>query len=226
MNILYSLSRNLYPQLKGAIASLLDHNDSVKIYIMAEDSELPFEIPCEHRILNVSRQQVFTEECPNISSRFTYLAMMRVCTPELIPEDRIIQLDVDTIVCDTLQPIWETDMTGKWVGWVRELKGKWEPFGKPYYNFGVAALNLKQMRQDNTVEFMVKALNSIKTPYIDQDIMNMFAVPDRTVSLDMRYNECFCCGETANPAIVHYAGYKDWAENPDMPRREYLDRYR
>ena len=83
MNIVYSLSRNLYPYLKGAIRSLLDHNDDVKIYVFAEDDELPFEIPCEHEIINVSGQTYFPPDNPNCKSQFTYMAMMRLATPLL-----------------------------------------------------------------------------------------------------------------------------------------------
>ena len=226
IKVVYSLSRNLYPYLQGAIRSLLDHNRDVFVYVLAEDDELPFEIPCPHRILNVSGQTVFPPDGPNMRSQFTYMAMMRVCTPDLIPEVKVIQLDIDTIVCDSLQPIWDINLTGKWVAWCPEYLGNWRPVGDKYYNFGVAVLNLYQLRKDNAPEFMVHELNEFRYAFLDQDVMNRFAIPDKTVDMPVRYNECFCCGKTDNPAIVHYAGYPDWMNNPNMPRREYLDRYR
>ena len=225
VNVVYSLSRNLYPWLKPSITSLLEHNRDAKIFVLAEDDELPFEIPCEHEILNMSGQQIFPPDGPNMRSEFTYMAMLRVCTPELIQAERVIQLDVDTIVCDSLAPIWETDLDGKWLAWAPEILGRYKPFGREYYNFGVAVLNLRQLRKDRAPEYMVKTLNSIQLRFLDQDTMNMFALPDKTVDLPIRYNECFCCGHTDNPAIVHFAGYPDWMTNRAMPRREYLDRY-
>ena len=105
MAVVYSLSRNLYPYLRGAIRSLLDHNENVKIYVMAEDDDVGFDIPCEHQILNMSQQIIFPVNGPNMRSQFTYMAMLRACTAELIPEEKIIQLDIDTIVCDSLLPI-------------------------------------------------------------------------------------------------------------------------
>ena len=225
MNVCYSLTRNLYPYLKGAIRSLLDHNSDVKIYVLAEDDELPFEIPCEHRTINMSGQEYFLADTQNTRSPFTYMAMLRVATPELIPEDRVIQLDIDTIVCDRLEPIWNLDLNGKWLAWCPEHLGVYKPFGEKYYNFGVAVLNLAQMRKDNATEFMVRELNRFYYRFLDQDVMNRFAVPDKTVDLDVRYNECFCCGQTDNPAIVHFAGYPDWYKNPEIPRYEYRARY-
>lgn len=222
IKVVYSLSRNLYPWLKYSIRSLIEHNPDVKIYVLAEDDALPFDIPVEHKILNVSGQTYFRPDGPNMKSQFTYLAMIRVCTPELIDEDRVIQLDVDTIICDSLAPIWETDLEGKWLAWAPEISGQWKPFGPDYYNFGVAVLNLRQLRLDRAPDYMVKALNSIQVPFIDQDIMNMFAVPEKTVRMPARFNECFCCGQSGNPAIVHYAGFPDWMTDPATPRREYL----
>ena len=225
INVVYSLTRNLYPYLKGAIRSLLDHNDDVMIYVMAEDDELPFEISCPHRILNMSGQTFFPAGGPNMTNGFTYMAMLRAATPLLIPAYRVIQLDIDTIVCDSLRPICDLDMTGKWIAWCPEYNGQFRPFGPMYYNFGVAVLNLGQLRADNAAEFMVRELNRFQYPFLDQDVMNRFAVPDKTVDLPVRFNECFCCGQTDNPAIVHYAGFPDWFTNPDVPRREYLVKY-
>lgn len=224
MNIVYSGTRNLYPCMNGAIASLLEHNPEAKVYVLAEDDTLPFEF--HGTVINVSGQQYFPPDGPNRDNHFTYMAMLRVCTPELIPEDRVIQLDVDTIVCDSLEEIWNTDLDGKWVCWCPEHLGIYHPYGPKYYNFGVAVMNLKQMRGDHFTERAVEMLNTKRYPYIDQDIMNILAVPDKTVDLPVRYNESFCCGKTDNPAIVHYAGFHDWYTNDDVPRAFYRDLYK
>lgn len=225
MNVVYAGTRNLYPAMKGAIRSLLEHNPDAKVYILAEDDAVPFDLPCT--VINVSGQTYFPPDNPNMKSQFTYMAMIRLCTPELIQEDRVIQLDVDTIVCDSLEPIWNIDMTGKWVAWCEEKYGRWKPFGEPYYNFGVAVLNLKQMRESNGVKLMVHELNCNQFPFIDQDVMNLYAVPDRCIDLPSRYNESFCCGYSEHPAIVHYAGYPDWYTNSgSMPRWWYRDKYK
>ena len=225
MNIVYSLTRNLYPCLECTIKSLLEYNKDVKVFVLAEDDELPFEIPCEHEIINMSQQKYFLGDCANIRNSFTYMAMLRVCTADIIKEDKVIQLDIDTIVCDSLEPLWNTDLTGRWVAWCQEYYGRYKPYGDKYYNFGVAVLNLEQMRKDNAVPFMVKELNKHRFNYIDQDVMNLFAVPDKSVDISVRYNESFCCGYTDNPAIVHYAGFPDWFTNMAVPRWEYLAKY-
>ena len=61
--------------------------------------------------------------------------------------------------------------------------------------------------------------------YQFKKIMNMFALPDKTVDLDPRWNESFCCGQSDNPGIVHFAGFPNWFTDPTVPRREYLEKY-
>lgn len=225
MNVMYAATRNLYTPLKGAIKSLLDHNKVTKLYILAEDDELPYDIPCKHEVINVSNQTYFPGTCVNLNQRFTYMALMRVCAPELIRAKKLITLDVDTIVCDSLCPIWETDLTGKWIAWCNEKKGWFKPFGDKYYNFGVTVMNLDLMRKDGVTPTLVQMLNEIKLWFPEQDAMNYLAGERMSVDLDTRFNEAFCTGYTDKPAIVHFAGQPDWYENRAIFRWEYLARY-
>ena len=225
MYVLYGATRKLYPQLKGAIRSLLDHNKVTKLFVYAEDDELPFEIPCKHEVINVSGQTYFKPDGPNMSSIFTYMAMMRICSPDLLKVNKVIWLDVDTIVCDSLEPIWKIDLKDKYIAWCPERFGTYRPFGPMYYNAGVCVLNLAQMRKDKVVETAVEMLNTQKFFCTDQCVMNLLALPDKSADIDVRYNESFCCGETTNPAVVHYAGTVNWFENRNIHRWEYLAKY-
>jgi lipopolysaccharide biosynthesis glycosyltransferase len=227
MNVLYAATRNLYPYLKGAIQSLLDHNNVTKLFVFAEDDELPFKIPCKHEVINVSNQTYFPPNNPNNRSIFTYMAMMRICAPEILKVNKVIWLDVDTIVCDSIEELWNTDMKGKWVAWCREWTGNYKPFGNaPYYNIGVCVLNLSQMRKDNVTQTAVAELNRQRYWCTDQDVMNLITPSDKMVDIPVRFNESFCCGYTDHPAVVHYAGIPNWYERTDMKRVEYLNKYR
>ena len=225
MNVIYGATRNLYPYLQGAIRSLLDHNKVSMLYILAEDDSLPFEIPCKHRVINVSCQEYFKPDGPNMSSIFTYMAMMRICTPEILKANKVIWLDVDTIVCDSLEPLWNIDLTGKWIAWCPEKLGTYRPYGPMYYNIGICVLNLQQMRKDGVTETAVELLNKDRYWCTDQCVMNMITPSEKMVEIDVRYNESFCCGYTDNPAVIHYAGIKNWYENDGMYRAEYRKKY-
>lgn len=225
MNIVYGMTRNLYDRIQPSIRSLLDYNDA-KIYITAEDDKVP-NLPSECEVINVKDQTIFPSDSVNAKTSFTYMVLMRCVYPSLIPVDKVISLDVDTIICDSLLPIWDCDMEGKWLAAVPEYKGNWKPYGGIYLNIGVALYNLKQMREDLIERKLVEMLLTRKMYFPDQDALNYFALSERKFKvLPVRYNECFATGYTVNPCVVHYAGYKDWWENKDLFRHEYLEKYR
>ena len=224
MNIVYAVTHDYYSKLIPSITSLLEHNSKANIYVLAEDDEI--DIPFKVNVINVKDQQFFPESGTNYHNSFTYINLLKVCYPELLKCNKVIHLDVDTIICDSLEPFWKTDVTGKWVAAVPEHKGRYKPFGDTYYNMGVALINLQQMRKDNIVGDMATYLNTVKQPYADQDAWNKYGLEqDKFVPVDVRYNENFACGFTDKPAIVHYCGITQWWNNKAMYRWEYLDKY-
>lgn len=221
MNVLYAATRNYYPYLKWAVDSLLEHNEA-SVYVMAEDDEVGF--PC--RVINVSGQEYFKADSPNMNTTYTWMSLMRVLAPCLLTVDKVLYLDVDTIVCENLKPMYETDLTGKWIAWCEEKRCYSKRYGKPYFNFGVALMNLEQMRKDNVSETLVHMLNTERFQYYEQCAMNRLTPPCKMVELDTRYNESFCTDFSQKPAIVHYAGISDYYRNQLMFRHDYLDKYR
>lgn len=228
MIVAYAATKNLYPWLRPTITSLLEYNDVEKIYLIIEDDDVPDGLPeADYEVINVSGQKVFDETCPNIGTPYTYMAMMRAVYADLIPEDRIISLDVDTIICGSLEPIWNLDLTGKWMAAAVEYLANYKPFGnQPYFNVGVTVFNLAEMRMDSAPKLLVDFLYTHKLPCIEQDALNFYTVlPRKVIELPTRYNESTVTGMTRHPVIVHYAGFPDWMVNEKIPRREYLERY-
>lgn len=226
MNIVYALTSNFVQKALPSMRSLLKFNPKAKIYLLTETNEVDSEIPLN--VINVSNQEYFTKDnCVNIKNNFGgYINLLKVCYPEILPVNKVIHLDADTIVNESLEPIWKTDMTGKWVAAVPEYKGRYKPFGPMYYNMGVALLNLTQLRKDNIVPWMVEYLRGVKQPFADQDAFNKPGIEqDKMVPLDVRWNENFATGYTDKPAIVHYCGRFDWYDNPKVFRHEYLEKY-
>lgn len=215
MVVVYTATRNYYRYLKTAVHSLLRHNKP-KLYILCEDDEMPYDAT----VINVS---TLKPKGVNAGTHFSYMSLLRVQLANIIPEDKVIYIDVDTVVLEDLSPLWETDMTGKWWGAVKEEQTWYNPFGTDYYNNGVSIYNLKQMREDGIVQTFVKEIENVRYPFPDQDVMNNYCVPDKVVSLPVRYNESNCCGMTDNPAIIHYAGVNNWFNNQYVHRHEYLD---
>ncbi len=224
MNIVYAMTRNIYHKILPSLRSLAEQEPDAKVYILAEDNDLPFETPVPVTVINVSGQKYFPEDGPNYHNMFSYINLLKVCYPELMKVAKVIHLDIDTIICGSIKGLWETDVKGKLAAAVQEYQGTYRPFGDVYYNMGVALINLAQMRKEKISGEMIEYLNTIQQPWADQDAWNLYA--DRIVPLDVRYNESPKTGKTDNPAIVHYCSIGDWYENPYTDRYEYLAKYK
>lgn len=222
----YSGTRNLYPDMVTAAKSLVANSSVDKVFFLIEDNKFPEKLPPIIDTINVSGQKFFPQDCANIRTPFSYMSLVRVCYSQLMPElDKVLQLDVDTVVVDNIDALWDVNLKGKWFAAVEERLSTYKPFGALYYNIGVAMFNLTQIREEHADDLLIRYLNTINTPYIDQDAWNRH-MSGRDVSLPLRYNECFVTGFTEEPAIVHYAGHKDWQTTIKVSRKEYLKRYR
>ena len=223
MNIVYSLTADYIHKAIPSIKSLLHYNPSANIFMLTEVDEVDLPIT----VINVKNQKWFKETDVNFHNYFTYVNLLKVCYPSILPLDKVIHLDADTIICDTLEPMWEIDLSGKWIAACPEYRGSYRLIGDTYYNMGVAVINLAQMREDNIQPKLVKYLNSFQQPFADQDAWNKYAVEEnKVVKLPVRYNESVPTFYTENPAIVHYCGITDWYENKTMYRVEYLNKWR
>ena len=207
----YTGTRNLYKGMVSACKSLLANSDVDKIYLLIEDDEFPYELPDCIETINVSNQTYFRKSSPNMQSTFTYMAMMRATFALMFPQyDRILSLDVDTIVVDDISILWDAPLDRYYFcaspEWHRTRNGK------IYTNIGVCMYNLAKLR-DGKAQEVIDELNSIRYPYLEQDVFNYrcqgYILP---MQGDYNANEWVKHGE--HPKIIHYAGIKEWQEEP------------
>ena len=220
----YSGTRNLYADMVTAAKSLVANSSVDRVHFLIEDAEFPHELPGIVECHDVSGQTWFPEGGPNMTSCFSHMALLRVCYTKLLPDvDMVLQLDVDTVCVDDVDGIWDTDLGGKWCAMCDETLGTFKPYGPRYFNAGVALMDLARMRDEGADDRLIGFLNARKVPYVDQDAFNYF---HSIADMDPRYNESFVTGYSERPAIVHFAGIKDWQTSPRACRREYLRVYR
>ncbi len=220
----YSGTRNLYADMVTAAKSLVANSSVDVVHFLVEDAAFPYELPSFVECHDVSGQTWFPQGGPNMKSWFSYMAMLRVCYTKLLPDvDTVLQLDVDTVCVDDVDGVWDTPLDGKWCAMCYEKLGTFKPYGPRYYNAGVALMDLARMREEGADDKLIGFLNERKVPYVDQDAFNYY---HSIADMDPRYNECFVTGYSEAPAIVHYAGHRDWQTSNKVARREYLRKYR
>ena len=225
MNVAYCITKDYIDKVKPSIRSLKDNNPDSKIYIVTETDTV--DIP-DVTVIDISNQEWFPRSGINYFNQFTYIGFLKVCYQTLIPEDKLIHMDADTVIVDSLEPMWNINLEGKWYAMCNERQQTfYKPFGENYYNAGVMLLNLKQLREDDIQFEMVRYLNKIKQPWCEQDAFNKYGIEqDKIVEMDIRFNEAKTVGTTDNPAVIHYCTYADWFDNKDIFRHEYLERYK
>ena len=206
----YTGTRNLYGGMIAASKSLIANSDVEEVWLLIEDDEFPVEMPDIIHTMNISEKwkEFFDPKGPNMLSEFTYMAMIRPAFCYLLPHlDRVLSLDVDTMVRKDISELWETDLEGAYFAGCEEPHHNRD--GIKSYNAGVTLVNLEMMR-DGRADIVIDCLNRQWMRFVDQDAMTCLC-QGRTKTIDKRYNGTKWCGCGDDAAsIKHYAGEKGW----------------
>ena len=225
--------------LIGRIAS--DYGQKIKFYLVDESLFSAFPIGRDGQNTHVGT---------------SYATYYRLFLSELLPKDisRVIYLDGDIIVMDSLNDLWATDMHDKAIAAVPDsYNNKIEHYNRlhypqqlGYFNAGVLLINLDYWRTNNVVSaFCQYASARPDSLYChDQDILN-YVFRDCKIVLPLRYNmlneywfktrHSVVSWEFDNqihygqqhPAIIHFTGLpKPWFSNCHHPMKPEFEHYR
>lgn len=135
------------------------------------------------------------------SSRYPRQIYYRLAAPLLLPEelDRILYLDVDTLVINPLKELYTMDFQGNYYiacTHIREALTKLNdrrlnvPDGSPYVNTGVMVLNLPALRENLTMEEIRRtALQKIDSFWLpDQDLLTVLHGDKILLADTQKYN--------------------------------------
>ena len=215
----YTGTRNLYRMMVPAVKSMIINSDVDDIYLFIEDDEFPKSYGMPEEIvhtINCSKQKYFPQDGPNMKSKFTYMALMRAAFYKEFPNlDRILSLDVDTIVNEDISDIWDFPLGDKYY-----FAATKEPSASKTWsdrtgtdfistNIGVCLQNLKKFRADGKGDEIIKSLNTEQTDYVDQEVFNNLC-QGAIYDMPPEYNSNYFTKECERPKIVHYAGIKIW----------------
>ena len=222
----YCGTANLYGDMAVAAKSLLANSDVDKIFFLIEDDWFPYDYYGDIELINVKGQTYFPIGGPNYYSHWTYMILMRVALTKMFPDlDRILSLDVDTIVADDISDFWATDMGDCVVGMVPEYLTEFRPFGPTYWNAGVMLMDLAKLRENGLDDKIIYAINHEEFRCPEQCAFNKYCA-GRIYTLPTRYNEGIACGMSDNPAIAHFVGSRNWQNWGDHKHHGLLQKYR
>lgn len=211
--VVYSSTRNLYDVLPAAYNSLLAYTKPDHVYLLIEDDTFPHKLPANVTPVNVSTQDIFPAEGPNYHTQYTYMILLRAAFTKIFPDaNRILSLDVDTIVNEDISALWDVDLTDAYFAAVTEPISQ-QIRGYPYPNFGVTMFNLQLLRDTGMDDTIIAELNTVKHRYPEQDAYVKHCGV-RFNQLPSDYNDTSTgfkvTAPTDHPIITHYPGFKDW----------------
>ncbi len=229
MNICIIYSPDWLKYIYIEIFALIKTNSDVtNIYLISDAagepnsdfcSDLYFKYGIEVIFLDLEALYNDTIRTPSNIGRFTRYTLYRLLIPKVIPEDRILYLDADTIVNGDLSEFYHQDIKNIDIVGVRDigildiqLQSIGKKHGDLYINAGVLLMNLDQIREKNLSDTWIKLINTQPTSCYDQDIMN------RTCNIKLASNIYNSSMSTGIPPvdqikIAHYAGHlaeKGW----------------
>ena len=209
----YTGSRNLYDDMVTSAKALLRNSDVDRIWLLIEDAEFPYKLPPEVTAIDVSGQQFFRKDGPNMGSRYTYLAMMRAALCHVLPSDvhKVLSMDVDTLAIRDVSDAWDVPMEGCYFAAAKEQHRCYE--GLLYTNTGVALYNLDMLRKGKADE-VIDCLNRRRYTWVEQDVMN-YLCQGRIAEMSGDLNACDWT-DHPDPRLLHFAGHADWRLRPEL----------
>lgn len=202
--LLTTLNENYLPQLKVLITSIWVNNpdETFLLYLIhrsipqAELEEMAGDcIRLNCTLCPVMVNEALFRAAPT-TRRYPQEMYYRLLAPQLLPKtlDRIIYLDPDTLVINTLRPLWELDLEGnlfaaaahtgptELANDVNRIRLKTE---HKYYNSGVLLIDLAAGRERIAPEEIFRYAEEHPKELIlpDQDILNIL-FGDQTLELD------------------------------------------
>ncbi|MEE0873889.1 MAG: glycosyltransferase family 8 protein [Ruminococcus sp.] len=141
--------------------------------------------------------------------RWNISTFARLFYGSLLPKsvDKVIHVDCDTMVMDSLKPLWDMDLSGKAVAGALECIGdsyKTEIGMQKddiYLNAGNVMLNLDYIRENGLEEKFKKFIaGRDRLSFMDQPVLNACTTNEEKLVVDLRYNLY---------ALVYYLKYKN-----------------
>lgn len=215
--VTYFSTRKLYPVLKAAYNSLLAYNPDVHVFLFIEDDTLPYKTPANVTCVNVTGQTFFPPTGPCYRTKYTYMILLKTALTKIFPDaERALILDVDTIVCDSIDDLWTYDLSHAYYAAVTEPEGS-RLRQRPYANFGIVLLNLARLRDTGKDDLIISELNTTYHPYPEQDAFNLICM-NRFDPLPPEYNVTVpgfdITGKADRHRVRHFAGFERWDDFP------------
>lgn len=143
-------------------------------------------------------------------------ALYKMLLPTLLPDtEKVLYLDSDMLVMDSLYDLFSMELADKYVAAVRDFIGeKYQARNHKlhtdiYFNSGMMLLDLKKMREDKISELLVETRKEDSSnAYMDQDVFNK-VMSKKVMSISPIYNYMQSMNRFAVDELSQFYGMSD-----------------
>lgn len=206
--VTYSADDNYAKYLGASMLTLLEHNrDFARIVVFALDCGMQEESreKLRHIAAQYQREIRFIPMQDAVNSLDLHLGAHKIAVASyarlflanVLPEecDRVLYLDCDTIVLDSLREMWNTPLGDSLIAGVQDTVDSYflDVIGLektiPYFNAGILLIHLKRWREENLFSRFEEIIRRFdgNVPHHDQGTINATCAARRTL-LPVRYN--------------------------------------
>lgn len=250
IQLLFALDDNYIPQLRVLLTSIYQNHfqEPFSIYVLFDHLKMENQESLKQLVQpwNWSLHLIAVDdslfEDATITDRYPRQMYYRLLAPMVLPKDldRILYLDPDILVINSLRPLWEMDLQGKifaaashtqtteLANTINKVRLNTE---HAYYNSGVLLMDLQQARMKMNLDQMFQYVkdHAKELMFPDQDVLNalygkeIYPLDDYLWNYDARNYSRYLLRSQGmsnvdwimeNTAILHFCGKsKPWKKN-------------
>ena len=228
MNVCLCFGPNWAKYVAVELHSMFKHNKVSKVYLMSEkvphEDKMSILAICEENGVEMiyidmeAWEKTHLRSKKNIDNRFTKYTLYRLAIPDMVPEDKVLYLDADTLVVGNVEDFYNTPLdsskviagcidTGIGAAHKRKIGS---PANSTYLNAGVLLMNLDEIRKLGVNRQWLRMMADKHYPAHDQDIIHL-TLNGKFEVVSPIYNASVstaCDIPDEEVRIVHYAGDK------------------
>lgn len=209
LNVLYQSDNSYAPQTGVSIASLFENNRSfgeINIYLLNDSISAVNLARMQELCEQYARNLIVIDTASILKTltdlnvepfRGTYTTYFKLLAINAIktPNDRLLQLDGDTIINESLEELFDIDLENYVCAATYEcVQNDYKQMigleaSEKYYNCGVLWINQTFWRDYNCEEKIIEHLSTVRNRYftVDQDIINVL-FREKITYLDIKFN--------------------------------------
>ncbi len=225
VNVFYAGNKKVYDMIMISAYSMSNHSsEPISVYIVTMDlsDENPKYVPInqaqanfldellkqqnpENRVILMDVTDIYKThrfDSPNNVDRFTPYALLRIFADYYDLPDKIIYLDVDTVINNDIAELFNQDIEDYEIGCVRDVFIFGQKLNKTYFNSGMLLMNMKKIKETGYLEKTRKLCQDKKMLFLDQTALNLSVTSKKM--LDRKFNSIHVPKKRYQDVVVHH----------------------